>query len=75
MKLYLFNMNKSQNSNYKNINIFSNNTPKNTIQTGYSGSRIFGVFLLSVVVLVLGYASYWLYNYYSTKQFIKTGRS
>jgi len=65
-------MNKSQNSNYKNnINIFSNNTPKNTIQTGYSGSRIFGVFLLSVVVLVLGYASYWLYNYYSTKQFIK----
>ena len=65
-------MNKSQNSNNKNnINILSNNTPKYTIQTVYTGSKVFGIILLIVIVLILISSSYWLYNYYSTKQFIK----
>lgn len=72
-------MNKSQNNNStfnnknskNNSNLYINNSPRYAAQTGYTGSKVFGIILLFVVILVLGYSSYWLYNYYSTNQFIK----
>ena len=66
------NLQNNKNSNNRNTNkMYVNNAPKYTIQTGYTGSKVFGIILLLVIVLVLAYASNWLYTYYSTKQFIK----
>ena len=57
------------NSNTKtNANTKTANT--STPPAGYSGSSIFGMIILFIVVLVLGYGTYWLYNYYNTKSFV-----
>jgi len=40
-----------------------------TGSTGYTGSNVFGIIILIVVIIAIGGASYWLYNYYTTKSF------
>jgi hypothetical protein len=56
--------NKSNKPQQINIKL-SNNTPS----TGYSGSNVIGIILLIVVLIVIASASYWLYNYYTTRKF------
>jgi hypothetical protein len=59
------NANKLNNNKLKTNNSKTINQP----QSGYSGSYMFGIILLLVIVCIIGYASYWLYNYYATKTF------
>ena len=55
-----------------NNKLKTNNKINNQPQTGYSGSNMFGMILLFVIVCIIGYSSYWLYNYYTTKTFTNT---
>jgi hypothetical protein len=69
-------MNQQNNTKLNNFNLIGTNNKVRNYQSsqnsvGYSGSNVFGVVLLLVVILVIISASYWLYNYYSTQVFIK----
>lgn len=69
-------MNQQNNTKLNNFNLIGTNNKVRNNQSsqnsvGYSGSNVFGVVLLLVVILVIISASYWLYNYYSTQVFIK----
>jgi hypothetical protein len=72
--------NSTKNNSTKN-NVFSNilgnttNTKNSTAtatssqSTGYSGSNVIGIILLIVIIIIVLGASYWAYNYYTTKTF------
>jgi hypothetical protein len=45
------------------------NKTVNSQSNGYSGSSVFGIIILVVVILVVLSSSYWLYSYYTTKNF------
>jgi hypothetical protein len=69
-------MNQQNNTKLNNFNLIGTNNKVRNYQSsqnsvGYSGSNVFGVVLLLIVILVIISASYWLYNYYSTQVFIK----
>ena len=53
-----------------NSNLSKMNNKTIQPQIGYTGSKVFGILLLILVIIVIGYASYWLYNYYSTISFV-----
>ena len=72
----------NQQGNKKNGNTLSPNVSKNiltspplttrianTVKSGYSGSFVIGLVLLLVIVIILGCAVYWVYNYYTDMQF------
>ena len=42
------------------------NTPPST---GYSGTNVIGIFIMIIVIIAIAGASYWLYNYYTSKTF------
>ena len=63
--------NKIQQQNKTNNKITNNKT--NTSQlSGYSGSNVIGIILLVVVLIGVASASYWFYNYYTTKTFVNS---
>lgn len=47
----------------------SSSTSTSTPTTGYTGSNVFGIIILIVVIIAIGGAAYWAYNYYTTKSF------
>jgi len=65
--------------NNSGMNVKPNNTPlQNTskptltttiIKSGYSGSNVFGIVLLIVVILLVSIACYWAYTVYSSRTF------
>lgn len=70
------NMNILNNSgmNMKQNNTLRQNTSKPTLTTtiirnGYSGSNVFGIVLLVVVILLVSSACYWAYTVYSSRTF------
>jgi hypothetical protein len=46
-----------------------NTTSNNTTSSGSSGTRVIGIIILIFVIFAILGASYWLYNYYTTKTF------
>ena len=56
-------------NNTKSNNIKVNNA-KPAPSTGYSGSKIIGIGLIFIVLVIVLGATYWLYNYYSKKSFV-----
>ena len=61
--------NISKNTN--NIKIIQPNTRPITINSssGYSGSNVFGIILLVVIIIAFIGAAYWAYNFYTSKTF------
>ena len=51
--------------------INNKSTPSPAASKGYSGTNIAGMGLLVVVLIIVLGSSYWLYNYYSKKSFVK----
>jgi len=62
---------RSVNNSNKVSNASKSNTSGSTGSGGYSGSNIIGIVLLVIILIAVASASYWLYNYYTTKSFAK----
>ena len=57
------------NSNKTGNIVITKNAIVNSQPSGFSGSNVFGIILLMVVIIVILGAAYWAYNYYTTKSF------
>ena len=58
-------MNKT--TSYNNARQYNTNYGIKPVESGYSGSSVFGIVLLVVVILVVLSAMYWAYNLYTKK--------
>ena len=63
--------NSTKVSNASKSNTSNTSNTSGSSKAGYSGSNMIGVVLLVVILIGIGCASYWLYNYYTTKDFAK----
>jgi len=55
-----------KNTNSLRSAFFSKNISSNSVSYGYSGTKVIGIILLLIVIVLLSIGSYWLYNYYNT---------
>ena len=62
-------LNNKINKPLQNNTRTNSSSQQGTGSTGYTGSNVFGIVILIVVIIAIGSAAYWLYNYYTTKSF------